>query len=388
MNSRPFNWSFAGVGVGLLAFALVLPPDPGLSFSPVPYKASEEPEGYTTLRTGEDGKLYTRRTIYVDSAGEKLHCWLFLPADSSKPAPLFVVAHGFGTLKSVADVDMAEILQERGMAALTFDYRGWGPSGGAPRHVINAQEQLKDFRAVLEKVVSSQGFEGAVDASRINLIGTSYAGGHVLTLSALLAREMKTSDIFPRLRSVTAIVPFLDGKAQIKQAAKGRPLLRSLRYAAAIFADVLRGAVSRRLQPIWLQIGGQRDGGNLAAMELAEKEFKIWQKAEKIAKETGGWANNLAARSLFNTLYYRPISTVGEIRTPTLIVEAEQDETCITGLAAKAVETINTAAPKGAPPLAELKKLPINHFETHEQPHLSRILDLILAFAKRNGGTF
>ena len=64
---------------------------------------------------------------------------LFLPepqAGSDQRLPCVVLAHGFsGTMDRL--VPYAERFAADGIAALVFDYRGFGESGGQPRQVVD-----------------------------------------------------------------------------------------------------------------------------------------------------------------------------------------------------------------------------------------------------------
>ncbi|CBZ55749.1 Hydrolase, alpha/beta fold family, related [Neospora caninum Liverpool] len=388
------NWSWAGLGCGLLALAILLPPDPGLRFRLPAVQPSTEPEGYTVWRRGADGTAYGRRTVYVESEGEKLHAWLYLPPNSRQNAPLYMVCHGFGAVMAVADVAFAEKIQESGIAAIAFDYRTWGFSGGAPRQVVDPHMQLQDMRAVLQHVVDTDGFQGTVDPTNIHLFGTSYAGGHVLVTAAQLASE--NSPLLRRVRTVTSVVPLIDGKEQTKKALQQRSFFRTLRYAAAILADLLRQAVGSHLQPIYLQVAGPRGVSSLSALELQGGELEIWRNRVLDSSRTASWTNALAARSLFHTSQYRPIRYLEHIQTPTLLVEAQHDNTCIPELAREALEIINSrggtnsedrAGGKGSRDsrLAELYRMPVNHFEIYVAPHLGRLINTTVEFAKRHG---
>lgn len=112
---------------------------------------------------------------------------------------------------------VAEKVQERGAAALAFDYRMWGFTAGEPRHVIEPEPQLQDLRSVIDHVVNTEGFGGLVNPEDIHLFGTSYAGGHVLVAAAQFAEE-RNARLLRSVRTITSVVPLLDGKAQLRKA--------------------------------------------------------------------------------------------------------------------------------------------------------------------------
>ena len=77
--------------------------------------------------------------------------YLFLPephAGTGERLPVVILAHGFsGTMDRL--FPYAERFAADGIAALVFDYRGFGESGGAPRQVVDLPSQHEDLRAVV-----------------------------------------------------------------------------------------------------------------------------------------------------------------------------------------------------------------------------------------------
>ncbi|MFB7146024.1 alpha/beta hydrolase [Agrobacterium deltaense] len=63
---------------------------------------------------------------------------------------------------------------EAGFVVLVHDHRGFGLSGGDPRQDINPWQQMAGWR----RAISFLEARADVDASRIGLWGTSYAGSH------------------------------------------------------------------------------------------------------------------------------------------------------------------------------------------------------------------
>lgn len=76
----------------------------------------------------------------------------------------------------------AENFAQNSMAVFVFDYRGWGGSGGEPRHWLSAKRHMADWRAAIAYVRSSMA--GSVDIDRLCLWGSSFAGGHVLVVGS------------------------------------------------------------------------------------------------------------------------------------------------------------------------------------------------------------
>jgi hypothetical protein len=81
-----------------------------------------------------------------------------------------------------------------------FAVEDFGASDGAVRHDIDPWRQIADWRRAISFLES----QPEVDAPRIGVWGTSYAGGHVLVLGATDRR----------IRAVVAQVPTISGYEQ------------------------------------------------------------------------------------------------------------------------------------------------------------------------------
>src|ERR1035441_8186503 len=110
------------------------------------------------------------------------------------------MAHGWTGVREQRLDAYAERFAAAGLAALVFDYRHFGASGGEPRQLLDIGRQLADWRAAIAYV---RGLEG-IDPERIALWGSSFSGGHVIELAA---RDH-------RIAAVVAQMPFVDGAAK------------------------------------------------------------------------------------------------------------------------------------------------------------------------------
>ncbi|RKR75851.1 alpha/beta hydrolase [Frondihabitans australicus] len=128
--------------------------------------------------------------------GVTLAAWLYLP-DGDRPAAGITMAHGFGGTRYHDIAPIAERISNAGYAVLLHDHRNFGDSGGTPRHDINPDQQIEDWR----RVTTYLSARDEVDANRVGIWGTSYAGGHALVLAATDRR----------LKAVFAQVPTISG---------------------------------------------------------------------------------------------------------------------------------------------------------------------------------
>jgi predicted alpha/beta hydrolase len=86
-----------------------------------------------------------RTRVIFNSDGVELVGYLYRPTHATGKVPCVVMGHGFsGTQDRLAA--SAERFAGAGFAALTFDYRNFGESGGQPRQLISIRGQLEDWR--------------------------------------------------------------------------------------------------------------------------------------------------------------------------------------------------------------------------------------------------
>jgi cephalosporin-C deacetylase-like acetyl esterase len=128
-----------------------------------------------------------------------LRAWLFVP-DTPGARPAITMAHGFAGIREHGLDRFARVFADAGFVVLVHDHRGFGASDGQPRFDVDPWRQIADWRYAISYLESHP----AVDADRIGLWGTSYAGGHAIVLGATDRR----------LKAVVAQVPTISGYEQ------------------------------------------------------------------------------------------------------------------------------------------------------------------------------
>ena len=68
-------------------------------------------------------------------------------------------AHGFSGTREDGLAPFAERFAAAGLAALVFDYRGFGDSGGEPRQWLDVRRQRQDWAAAIAFVRGGRGTE-------------------------------------------------------------------------------------------------------------------------------------------------------------------------------------------------------------------------------------
>jgi pimeloyl-ACP methyl ester carboxylesterase len=109
---------------------------------------------------------------------------------------------GFSCVRDQGLDAFAERLADAGFAALAFDYRHWGGSGGEPRSLMDSARQRDDWRAAISHV---RGLE-EVDSARIAMWGYSMGTGHVQSLAVDGADVAAIICVAPLLNSRSSLV--------------------------------------------------------------------------------------------------------------------------------------------------------------------------------------
>lgn len=247
--------------------------------------------------------------VRFTSGAEECAGWLIWPtaahgvpgaqgAQGGGPVACVVMAHGFGATRRGGLLPFAQAFARAGMAVLLFDYRHFGESGGLPRQLVDVREQLEDWHAAVAYARSLAG----VDPDRIVLWGTSFSGGHVISVAA--------DD--QRVAAVVSQVPHVSGLATALRV----PPRTAVRQVWSAIADLIRAA--RADEPRYIPIVGPP--GSLAAMTSADA---LPGYSAMFGEEP--WENRVAARSLIEVVRYSPIRRVRRVTAPVLVQVARRD---------------------------------------------------------------
>ena len=289
-----------------------------------------------------------REDLEFTSGADTCAAWLYRP-EGEGPAPIVVMAHGFTATREESLGRFAERFAADGMAALTFDYRGFGDSGGDERQVLNIHRQLEDVSAAIAFARSIEG----VNPARIGLWGSSFGGG--------MALETAAQD--HSLSCAIAQVPFADGPSMLGAV----PATNAARLTAKAVADIR----ARRSGGERVMIPAAGPPGTLAAMTSADALPGF----EAIKPEGSRHQNLVAASIAVEALAWRPGAKASKIECPLLVQVASKDLDTPPGPAAKAA----ARAPKG-----ELRRYDCGHFDVYLDPWFDRIADNQVEFLKQH----
>ena len=261
---------------------------------------------------------YSRSDEWFDSEGLRCAVAVFRPAAATTDTPAVVMAHGFGTPRALRLYSYADAFARAGYTVLVFDYRHFGDSEGEPRQLLDIAKQQQDYRNAIAYARSLDG----VDSRRIVGWGTSFAGGHVLTLAG-------TGENFA---AVIAQVPHVSGPAAVR--ATG--LRSTLRVLPSAVID--QGRAVLRLSPRYIDSVGRP--GDVAVMTTPDAMDARDRLFAASGLKDGDYPENVAARILLRIGLYSPGRTAGAIRCPAVVQIMSGDAVTPASVALKAASKI------------------------------------------------
>ncbi len=268
-----------------------------------------------------------REEVRFASGSDECGAWLFRPQAAAAAAPCVVMASGLSCVRDQGLELFARRFADAGFAALAFDYRCFGDSGGEPRGLTSATRQRDDYRAAVAFARSVDG----VDPDRVVLWGFSLGGGNV---QSLLLTE-------PGIAAAICVAPVVDGARSLLHIGGSAHLVR---LGAAGVRDGLR--VLRGAEPYRVAAAGPP--GSLAALNSPGSVPGF----ESVTPPGSSWCNELCARVALAPPY-RLARKTRHIACPILYCLTEDDDINPPKLGRRAAE----GAPQG-----ELRTYPGGHF--------------------------
>jgi quorum-quenching protein AidA len=247
--------------------------------------------------------------------------------------PVVVMAHGLGAERTQGLAPFVREFVARGLAVLAFDYRHLGESEGSPRRLVSSRRQVEDYHAALAFARDHP----ALDPARIGLWGTSFSGGHVLTVAAARPQGVK---------AVVSQIPFVSGWASTM----AYPLRYHLPAIALGLTDRLGSWLGR--EPLTVPLVSASGMAVLASPD-SEPGYRRMMGPDAPPPEP------LAARVFLDILTYHPGRKTPRVQVPTLVVLAEDDAICPPRATRRAASRL---------PQGELISFPMGHFDPYVEP--------------------
>ena len=247
---------------------------------------------------------------------------------SASGRPVVVLAHGLGGTRDSGLDGFAEAFADAGLDAFTFDYRGFGTSGGDDRQTVSLNRQLEDWMAA----INAAGRLPGVDSQRVVLWGVSLSGGHVLQVAAV--RE--------DIAAVIAVVPMVDGLAAMRHALAAHGPLALLKATGTGIAARVKAS---RGNPTMMPVVGKPGEPGALTLPGAYEDFH--------AIAGPSWRNEIRADVGLELGTRAPAQAAEKITVPLLVQIADFDRSAPPRAAA-------LAAFAGR---AEVRHYPGDHFD-------------------------
>lgn len=289
-----------------------------------------------------------REDVRFTSGSDQISAWLYRPTGDGE-APVIVMAHGLGAVRTMRLDAYAERFSAAGYACLVFDYRNFGDSEGQPRQLLDVKMQLADWAAAVDYARTLPG----IDAARIAVWGTSFGGGHAIASAA-------------RLSGVAAAVaqcPFTDGVASLGSV---NPVTAS-RVTARALRDLV--AARRGKPPVMIATAGMP--GDVALMTAPD----AYAGYLRLVPNDAEMRNEVAARIGLKIMLYRPGRSTAKISCPILFCVCETDSVAPAG------PTLRYAAKA---PRGEVKTYPEGHFGIYVDDAFERVVADQIAFLDKH----
>jgi len=141
------------------------------------------------------------RTFRFQSAGSEICGTLYLPVGHDGSAlPGVVITGAWTTVEEQMPRTYAIELAARGLAAVTFDFRGWGKSGDLPdgrRFIESPAAKIEDIRAAIAFAAGLP----EIDQGRLHGLGICASSGYMIDAVAGNAAIAKVALIAPWLQN-------------------------------------------------------------------------------------------------------------------------------------------------------------------------------------------
>ena len=283
------------------------------------------------------------------SRGVRCAARVYRPAGGDQPRPVVVMGHGFGGVRALGLYAYAERFAAAGYLVVVFDYRGFGESDGAPRQVLDVGMQLQDWRAALR-------FARALpeaDPQRVVAWGTSFGGGHVITLAGQGEPVV----------AIIAQVPHVSGPAAVR--ATG--LRSSLRLAPFALRDQAAALLGR--DPVYVEAVGLP--GSTAVMTSPDAVSGLDAQIAGSGLAKGDYPQHVAARIGLKIGRYSPIKHAARVACPALVQIAAHDAVTPRAVAEKAAARMADAT---------VHVYDCGHFDPYVAPYFDTTVADQLAF--------
>ncbi|MEM8580518.1 MAG: alpha/beta hydrolase [Pseudomonadota bacterium] len=190
------------------------------------------------------------RTFTFENDGSMLSGTLYLSEErGDAPLPTVVVTGAWTSVQEQMPANYAREMAERGFAAFTFDFRGWGKSGDLPnnvRFVESPEAKTSDIKAAFAFVATLP----EVDAARINGLGICASAGYMVDAVSSNPLVQRVGLVAPWLQNSEIVEAIYGGKEGVAG------LIEVSHAAEAKGGEIIPAAGPEGAEGVLMPIGG------------------------------------------------------------------------------------------------------------------------------------
>ncbi|WP_395342547.1 alpha/beta hydrolase [Ningiella sp. W23] len=239
----------------------------------------------------------TKHHVTFESGGETLVGHLYMPKSHNENTPTFVILGPMTFQKEQAPTEYATRLAEQGFAALAFDTRYRGESGGEPRALENTFHKVEDLKNAVSFIKGLAGF----NADSIYALGICQGSSAVVNAVAQDDNIKGGITLAGHYRDREGDIAWLTKEGFETRLAKGQAALDlyertgEVEYVAGVDETDMNVGMPGKFVWDW---------------------YHVWE-------EKGLWENRYAVMSDAALLSFESISAAAEINKPYLMIHSD-----------------------------------------------------------------
>ena len=236
------------------------------------------------------------KQVSFKSNNQNLAGNLYLPDNykSGEKLPAVVITGAWTSVKEQMPAVYAEKLANKGYAALTFDFRGWGQSEGKIKYLEDPTRKTQDINAAINYLITRP----EVNSKQVAGLGICASAGY---MSDAAAEN-------PNIQALALVAPWLHNKAIVEEVYGGQKGVEDL--------ITLAQKSKKSEKPIYIEAASTINDKSLMyqAPYYTEKGRGLIPEYDNVFNVSSweGWLN------------YDAIKTAAKQNKPTLLVHSEQ----------------------------------------------------------------
>jgi uncharacterized protein len=239
--------------------------------------------------------------VTFQSEGERMVGNLYLPANykAGDKLPAVIVTGSWTTVKEQMAGTYARKLAEQGFAALAFDFRSFGESGGKPRGFESPTAKIADIKNAITFLQTVD----AVDGNRIAGLGICASAGYMAVATATDSR----------IKSFVAVAPWIHDAA----------IVNTVYGSENAVQEKIKSSQAARVK--FEQTGKVE---YVPAISTTNKQAAMYGNIDYYLNTKRGaipqWANQFAVMSWAEWLTFSAMPQAKQIKVPTLFIHSDK----------------------------------------------------------------